>query len=1124
MRKFKILAASVVVIIAAFVCSVTAGAVEWTGDATVTTSETYTIVYSDDGDSSNDSQGTLTVADGQTLTVTGNADNAIYPLTISLQGTARLEWNAAYNGSGYVQIDGAAGSTAVIGGSITSSASANSALSITAGMGTVTINGNITNTMSTAVSTSANITTIGGGAQITGAKDGIVANNDVTLNIGETGAAPAVITSNDSASGGYLYTWYAAVAVSSKDVTLNIVNATINAADTIGVRVLNNNTTEAMTLDITNADITAKYGIYTYGAADITIDAGTITSTATDGVGIYAEDRYCTVYEIDVAAGVEISGDTYGLMIAEANAVVTTSGDITSTNGTAIYTIGSLEVTDGAITGVTGIYALDENDNTNTIDISGGTITATGTTNDDSALCVDGSTTTVTISGGTITAADTAAVYIFDAYSFEMSDGTVTGVTGIYAEDAYTITVSDDSSIEGTDTGVLIKGYTEFVMTGGTIEGGRFGINADESNGVIISGGTISAGENGIYIREGRLTISEEDGTTTITATDEDSSAVWVNSGGSMVNISGGTLEAYHAIKLSCGDGGATITGGIFRATGSAGYGIMFGSGSGFNFDTTQGTDITIQGKAAAIFEDAYRTPDYSKVLYYITSEDYDYAAGDEGAVFGINADTPYANEAEFQYVQFLSTPPSYTVTVDGGRVNGNLSATIQAGSLVIITLDNPEGFEEWIAAGIELDDETGQTQEFTMPLNDVTLTASYDNTTYTVTFETNSEDTADFTQTVAKGAKVIYPGIPTKAGSIFIGWYEDDEFEDLFDFSTAITEAMGNTTLYAKWVDESIDVFDVIFETDGGSSVRTQKVADGETATRPLDPTKDGYTFNGWYKDEEYDTAFNFDTEITETTTIYAEWTEAPPAEEPPAEEPVKPTGNTDNNGYTPGAIGPAPNGPASQSELDYILVIATLNKSGSVNSLATAEDISTAARTAKYRGINKIYLKIPQDGTFISAPTMKTLLSAANRIKLTLIYDYYEVKNLRIVETIGGFFLPLSSSSGQILTGLYMGTERTARMEKYVAETLNRTVLGSFETEQTGGWGALAEISLSTKKFGFEADDGTKLEALIYDPRTAKWYRAAAEIVDGKVVFKTTRTGIVVITAVTDDPQPVE
>lgn len=64
-----------------------------------------------------------------------------------------------------------------------------------------------------------------------------------------------------------------------------------------------------------------------------------------------------------------------------------------------------------------------------------------------------------------------------------------------------------------------------------------------------------------------------------------------------------------------------------------------------------------------------------------------------------------------------------------------------------------------------------------------------------------------------------------------------------------------------------------VEFNSKGGSSVATQVVAYGANATQPDDPTKTGYTFDGWKTTDGGSTAFSFNN-ITSDKTAYASWT----------------------------------------------------------------------------------------------------------------------------------------------------------------------------------------------------------------------------------------------------------
>ena len=68
---------------------------------------------------------------------------------------------------------------------------------------------------------------------------------------------------------------------------------------------------------------------------------------------------------------------------------------------------------------------------------------------------------------------------------------------------------------------------------------------------------------------------------------------------------------------------------------------------------------------------------------------------------------------------------------------------------------------------------------------------------------------------------------------------------------------------------------YTVIFKSNGGSVVEKQTVADGQKVSRPEDPTKEGFVFEGWYTDSGMTTAYDFGSEVTKSFTLYAKWAE---------------------------------------------------------------------------------------------------------------------------------------------------------------------------------------------------------------------------------------------------------
>lgn len=69
------------------------------------------------------------------------------------------------------------------------------------------------------------------------------------------------------------------------------------------------------------------------------------------------------------------------------------------------------------------------------------------------------------------------------------------------------------------------------------------------------------------------------------------------------------------------------------------------------------------------------------------------------------------------------------------------------------------------------------------------------------------------------------------------------------------------------------LDEHTLTFETNGGSAVNPVTVRHGNAVARPADPTKDKYTFIGWYADPEFTEEYDFATVLEADKTIYAKF-----------------------------------------------------------------------------------------------------------------------------------------------------------------------------------------------------------------------------------------------------------
>ena len=69
------------------------------------------------------------------------------------------------------------------------------------------------------------------------------------------------------------------------------------------------------------------------------------------------------------------------------------------------------------------------------------------------------------------------------------------------------------------------------------------------------------------------------------------------------------------------------------------------------------------------------------------------------------------------------------------------------------------------------------------------------------------------------------------------------------------------------------LDEHTLTFETNGGSAINPVTVRHGNAVARPADPTKDKYTFIGWYVDPEFTAKYDFATVLEADKTIYAKF-----------------------------------------------------------------------------------------------------------------------------------------------------------------------------------------------------------------------------------------------------------
>ena len=232
-----------------------------------------------------------------------------------------------------------------------------------------------------------------------------------------------------------------------------------------------------------------------------------------------------------------------------------------------------------------------------------------------------------------------------------------------------------------------------------------------------------------------------------------------------------------------------------------------------------------------------------------------------------IGSDGSITEAAKVQFAAYSTSTPVFSgkYAFIGGTTANNWKAKAKAkatakGLLSIIDLSDMSVKQITKADGEELGFESKGTP----------LVSTHDGETY-VYFTLN-------------GAKGNWPNYTT-GGGVYMYKLGDAEATEVFVpgsgyanycMASVVCDQFGN--LY--YTNDSGHLFcvksqahRVKFDAQGGSSVNGQTPASGSTVTKPTDPTREGYTFAGWYTDEACTKAYDFSVAVTADMTLYAKW-----------------------------------------------------------------------------------------------------------------------------------------------------------------------------------------------------------------------------------------------------------
>lgn len=142
---------------------------------------------------------------------------------------------------------------------------------------------------------------------------------------------------------------------------------------------------------------------------------------------------------------------------------------------------------------------------------------------------------------------------------------------------------------------------------------------------------------------------------------------------------------------------------------------------------------------------------------------------------------------------------------------------------------------------------------------------------TYYVYFTVNYGESSDYVNYTSGGGVYRYKSGDAEASGVFSATGHNNYCD-----SPIACDAKGN--LY--YINDSGALFKlnagmkISFNTGEGSKVDFQTTVANGSVTKPADPTREGYTFAGWYTDEACTKAYDFSAAVTADMTLYAKWT----------------------------------------------------------------------------------------------------------------------------------------------------------------------------------------------------------------------------------------------------------
>ena len=213
----------------------------------------------------------------------------------------------------------------------------------------------------------------------------------------------------------------------------------------------------------------------------------------------------------------------------------------------------------------------------------------------------------------------------------------------------------------------------------------------------------------------------------------------------------------------------------------------------------------------------------------------------------------------------------SYTITFMNGETK--VGETTQLFETEIIFPENVTKtghyFDTWCLDA----DLTTEFTQTTIPASNTTLYAKWEKKTIYIYLVANPAKDENLNLSlyplVGKyGDKITAPNTPTVEGYTFVNWFTSTSWQTPFSFTTFPAES---TSAFARWI---VNSYTITYKTGTSPATIEKTYYYGEKITIPSQPTKAGYSFEGWFADEQLTNAYTFDTMPASNLTLHAKWT----------------------------------------------------------------------------------------------------------------------------------------------------------------------------------------------------------------------------------------------------------